>query len=175
MRWDWVHLVLQPRSDLLYQPRMIDVVECGAVGGMRIGRENRITRRKTAPVPLDPPQIPHDLTWVRTRAAAVGNQRLTAWAIARSLQSQSDRFSWTHNQCQSCVMPLNERNTNFIFEFTTTTTNNNNNNNNDNNTPLPSQMSCKYIPIWVLYVGGLLLTYSFFLLEITNGVLLLFL
>jgi hypothetical protein len=34
----------------------------GAVGGMRIGRGNRSTRRKPAPVPLCPPQIPHDLT-----------------------------------------------------------------------------------------------------------------
>jgi hypothetical protein len=29
-------------------------------------------------VPLCPPQIPHDLTWDRTRAAAMGSQRLTA-------------------------------------------------------------------------------------------------
>jgi hypothetical protein len=35
--------------------------ECGAVGGMRIGRGNRSTRRKPASVPLCPPQIPHDL------------------------------------------------------------------------------------------------------------------
>jgi hypothetical protein len=55
----------------------------GAVGGMRIGKGNRSTRRKPAPVPLCPPGIPHDLTWVRTRAAAVGSQRLTAWAMAR--------------------------------------------------------------------------------------------
>jgi hypothetical protein len=33
----------------------------GALGGMRIGRGNRSTRRKPAPVPLCPPQIPHDL------------------------------------------------------------------------------------------------------------------
>jgi hypothetical protein len=62
---------------LLYQPRMIDD-DYGAVGGMRIGRGNRSNRRKSAPVPLCPPQIPHDLTWDRTRAAAVGSQRLTA-------------------------------------------------------------------------------------------------
>jgi hypothetical protein len=43
----------------------------GAVGGMRIGRGNRSTRRKPTPVPLCPPQIPHDLTWDRTRDAAV--------------------------------------------------------------------------------------------------------
>jgi hypothetical protein len=62
---------------LLYQPQMIDD-GCGAVGGMRIGRGNRSTRRKPAPVPLCPPQIPHDMTWVRTRAVAVGSRRLTA-------------------------------------------------------------------------------------------------
>jgi hypothetical protein len=28
---------------------------------------------KTCPVPLCPPQIPHEMTWVRTRAAAVGS------------------------------------------------------------------------------------------------------
>jgi hypothetical protein len=32
---------------------------------------------------LCPPQIPHDLTWARTRAAAVGSRRLTAWIMAR--------------------------------------------------------------------------------------------
>jgi hypothetical protein len=46
---------------LLYHPRLIDD-DYGAVGGMRIGRINRSTRRKPAPVPLCPPQIPHDLT-----------------------------------------------------------------------------------------------------------------
>jgi hypothetical protein len=50
----------------------------GAAGEMRTGRGNRSTRRKPAPVPLCPPQIPHDLTWDRIRAAAVGSQRLTA-------------------------------------------------------------------------------------------------
>jgi hypothetical protein len=63
---------------LLYQPRMIDDDDYGAVGGMTIGRGNRSTRRKPAPVPLCPTQIPHDLTWDRTWATAVGSQRLTA-------------------------------------------------------------------------------------------------
>jgi hypothetical protein len=31
----------------------------GEIGGMMIARENRGTRRKPAPVPLCPPQIPH--------------------------------------------------------------------------------------------------------------------
>jgi hypothetical protein len=63
---------------LLYQPRMIDDDDYGAVGGMMIGRGNRSTRRKPAPVLICPPQIPHDLTWDRIRADAVESQRLTA-------------------------------------------------------------------------------------------------
>jgi hypothetical protein len=43
---------------------------------MRIWKGNRSTRRKPAPVPLCPPQTPHDLTWDRIRAAAVGSRRL---------------------------------------------------------------------------------------------------
>jgi hypothetical protein len=57
--WDWVHSVRRPLIGLLYQLRMIDDDECGAVGGMRICRGNRSTWRKPAPVPLCPPQIPH--------------------------------------------------------------------------------------------------------------------
>jgi hypothetical protein len=45
--------------------------ECGAVGGMRIGKRNRCTRRKPASMPLCQSQIPYDLNWARTRAAAV--------------------------------------------------------------------------------------------------------
>jgi hypothetical protein len=40
--------------------------DCGAVGGMKIGRGNRNTRRKPAPAPLCPPQIPFDHTRVRS-------------------------------------------------------------------------------------------------------------
>jgi hypothetical protein len=67
----------RPLFGLLYHPRMIDD-ECGVVSGMRIGKGNRSTRRKPAPAPLFPPQILHDLTWARTRAAALGSRRLTA-------------------------------------------------------------------------------------------------
>jgi hypothetical protein len=49
-------------SGLLYKPKMIDEGGCGAIGGMEIGRGNRSTRRKPAPAPLCPPQIPHDQT-----------------------------------------------------------------------------------------------------------------
>jgi hypothetical protein len=50
----------------------------GEFGGMKIGKGNRSTRRQSAPAPLCPPQIPLEQTRDRTRAAAVGSQRLTA-------------------------------------------------------------------------------------------------
>jgi hypothetical protein len=45
-------------------------------------RETEVLGRKSALVPLRPPQISHDLNRARTRAAAVGIRRLTAWAMA---------------------------------------------------------------------------------------------
>jgi hypothetical protein len=57
--------------------------DCGAISGIKIVRGNRSTRRKPAPAPLCPPQIPYDQTRARTRVAVVGNQRLTARAMAR--------------------------------------------------------------------------------------------
>jgi hypothetical protein len=63
---------------LLYQPQMMDHGDCGALGGIKIGRGNLSTRRKPSPAPLCPQQIPNDLIQARTRAAAVGSQRLTA-------------------------------------------------------------------------------------------------
>jgi hypothetical protein len=66
-------------SGLLYQPKMIGEGDCGT----KIGRGNRSTRRKPSTATLCPPQIPLDQTRDRTRAAAVGSQRLTAWARAR--------------------------------------------------------------------------------------------
>jgi hypothetical protein len=76
MGWDEFLLAPRPLFGLLYQSQIIED-DCGEIGGMRIGRGNRSTRRKPAPVPLCPQQIPHDLTRARTRAAAVGNWRLT--------------------------------------------------------------------------------------------------
>jgi hypothetical protein len=65
-------------TDLLYQPQMIDDGDdCGAIGGIKIGRGERSTRRNPVATPLCPPQIPHDLTRALTRAAAEGSQRIT--------------------------------------------------------------------------------------------------
>jgi hypothetical protein len=47
-------------TGLLYQRRVIGEGDCGEIGGMEIGRVNRSTRRKPAPAPLVPPQIPQD-------------------------------------------------------------------------------------------------------------------
>jgi hypothetical protein len=63
-------------TGLLYHTQMIDDGDCGAINGMKIGRETRSTRRKPAPVPIYPPQIPRDLTRAQIRAAAVKSQRL---------------------------------------------------------------------------------------------------
>jgi hypothetical protein len=48
-------------TGLLYQLQMTDDGDCGATGGMKIGRRNQSTQRKPAPVPLRPTQMPHDL------------------------------------------------------------------------------------------------------------------
>jgi hypothetical protein len=50
----------------------------GEIGGMMIGRGTRSTVRKPAPVLLCPLQTPNMPARTRTRAAAVGSQRLTA-------------------------------------------------------------------------------------------------
>jgi hypothetical protein len=34
--------------------------DCGETDGMKIGRGNRSSRKKPAPAPLCPPQIPHE-------------------------------------------------------------------------------------------------------------------
>jgi hypothetical protein len=65
-------LGIEATTGLLYQPQMIDDDNYGAIDGMKIGRGNRSTWRKPAPVPLCPPQIPHDLTQAQTQAATVG-------------------------------------------------------------------------------------------------------
>jgi hypothetical protein len=57
------------------------VYDDGEICGM-IGRGIRSTRRKPAPAPLCTPQTPH-ASRTRTRAAAVGSQRLPAWATAQ--------------------------------------------------------------------------------------------
>jgi hypothetical protein len=56
----------------------------------------KYSEKKTAPMPLCPPQMPHDFSWDRTRTAAVGSQRLTAWAMARPLCVCMSGLTSTH-------------------------------------------------------------------------------
>jgi hypothetical protein len=54
---------------------MMNDDDCGAICEM-LGRGNPSIRRKPAPVPLYPSEIPHDLSGARIRVAAVGSRRL---------------------------------------------------------------------------------------------------
>jgi hypothetical protein len=50
--------------------------------------------RKPTPAPLCPPQIPLDQTRDRTRASAVGSQRLAAWAMAQPSSNGKTINKW---------------------------------------------------------------------------------
>jgi hypothetical protein len=89
--WDRVHCVSRPAVGLLYLSRMTD--EYGTIGGMRIGRRNRSTRRKSAPVPIFPLQVPHGLIWDQRQAATVTNRLNYGTAFEPNLVTFSD-ISW---------------------------------------------------------------------------------
>jgi hypothetical protein len=69
-------LVLRPLWPIVQTP-MTDEDDCGAIGGMKIGRGNRSTRRKPTPAPLCPPQNPTQQTGLDPRTAVVGSLGLT--------------------------------------------------------------------------------------------------
>jgi hypothetical protein len=54
------------------------IKEWGAVGEMRIGSGNWSTLRKSAPMPLCPPQTPHDVTWEDWHVNS-NDRRVTKW------------------------------------------------------------------------------------------------
>jgi hypothetical protein len=96
-----------------YRPLIMDDDDCGAVGGMS-GRGNRSIRRKSVPVPLCPPQIPHGLTWAWTQAATMGNQRLNARATSCLIFiTKCSKQKWDY----SCILILTIKNRKFIFTF----------------------------------------------------------
>jgi hypothetical protein len=138
---DWVHSVRRPPTDLMYHPRMIDDDGRGTVGGMRIGRGNWTTQKNFSPAPLCPPQIAHNLNRARTRAAAVGSRRITAWAMAQPsyevlnnvVGSSTDRhfeaftpyfrthkihkFTFQWLQCLQCPRPKHRQTLRFAYEL----------------------------------------------------------
>jgi hypothetical protein len=64
-----------------------------------MGRENRTTGRKSAPVQLCPPLFPHDLTWDQTSDAAMGTRRVTTrFIVAVSSQGPTDSTYFDLNQ-----------------------------------------------------------------------------
>jgi hypothetical protein len=54
--------------------------------------ETKLPGKKSAPMPLCPPQIPRDLTWDRTWAAEVVTRWVTSWATARRSHFLSKAF-----------------------------------------------------------------------------------
>jgi hypothetical protein len=64
-------LVLRPLIDLLYQAWVMYDDDCRKRGGMIEWQVKRSTGREAVPGSLWPPQIPHELTRARTRAAVV--------------------------------------------------------------------------------------------------------
>jgi hypothetical protein len=78
----------------------------GEFSGMKIGRRNQSSRRKHTPAPLCLPQIPLDKTRARTRATAMGSQRLTAWTTARPSEDVKNSEIYgmmTVQQVNSCT------------------------------------------------------------------------
>jgi hypothetical protein len=99
----------------IVQPQIIDESDCGAIGGMKIVRGNRSTWRKPAPAPFCPPQIPLDQTRARTRAAVVGSQRLTAWAMARLYLHFRKKIYKNAVELMICNLIFENRFPQFIF------------------------------------------------------------
>jgi hypothetical protein len=90
--WDWTRLVRRVLVSILYQPRMID--DYGAFIGIRSGRGNRSTRRKTALVP--------NLTWCNLesnpdrRDGKPTTVRLSSSTALRSILKFVVQFSSVH-------------------------------------------------------------------------------
>jgi hypothetical protein len=72
-------------TGLLYQSRVIGDGDCGEIGGTKIDRGNRNTRRKPAPAPLCPPQIPHDYLNPGRRGGKPATNRLSYGAAVRKV------------------------------------------------------------------------------------------
>jgi hypothetical protein len=51
--------------------------------------ETEVLGENLPPVPLCPPQIPHDVTQAKTRNAAMGSRQLTGWAIENATNSEA--------------------------------------------------------------------------------------
>jgi hypothetical protein len=93
-------------TGLLYKPQMIDDGDCEAIGGMNIGRGNRSTRRKPAPAPLCPLQIPYEQTCARNPGRRGGKPALAAWAMAQPRHIVNQIFRYETVQSDTTVTTL---------------------------------------------------------------------
>jgi hypothetical protein len=94
--------------------------ECGAVGEMRIVRENRSTTRKRAAVPFRPPQIPHSISWDRIRTSAVIFSCLLCeikilrcvfcYVTASPSLPQCTSSGCPANSCRACIAEASSKN-----------------------------------------------------------------
>jgi hypothetical protein len=74
---------------------MIDEGDCGVIGGMKIGRGNRSTRRKPASAPHCPPQIPLDQ--IRDPGGKPATNRLSYGAARINTYTKHPCLVWDSN------------------------------------------------------------------------------
>jgi hypothetical protein len=89
--WSKLHLISRLLVELLSDPD-----EYATICRTNIVGRKRRTMWKLAPVLFHPPKIPHNLNTDRTRAAAVGSLRTTAWPMAHNILCL--RRSWMPKQ-----------------------------------------------------------------------------
>jgi hypothetical protein len=80
--WNWVHSARRPLNGLLYLPRVIVMMD--NLVEWRLAGEPKYLE-KTCPSATLSTTNPTCHTRARTRAAAVGSQRLTSWTMARPI------------------------------------------------------------------------------------------
>jgi hypothetical protein len=99
-------LLLRPFIGLLQQPWMIDGDHCGAISGVSEWQWKPKYPEKACRVPLSPPQITYEFTWARTRAAAMGSWRLTAWGTRMDVVSVRNGILPPRTRFQTVSLPL---------------------------------------------------------------------
>jgi hypothetical protein len=70
---------------------MIDEDDCGAIGGMKIGRGDRSTWREPAPATLCPPQIPHDQVRAQTPGRHGGKPATNRLSLMKNVKIGSKK------------------------------------------------------------------------------------
>jgi hypothetical protein len=92
-------------SGLLYKPQVIHEDECGAIGGMKIGRGTEVLGENLPRRHFVDHKSHMTRPGLNPRVATVGSQRLTAWAMPRPILSTVRQIS---QKCRniSCLSHL---------------------------------------------------------------------